>query len=128
MNEEFHKLVVKDIKGEASEAEEDLLWQDPENWHSELVAIVQGLDLQLTERKAEYIKKQTPGARQAYEAWKGDAIRFKLATIGRMSEAKEARTELRTSGGETNSNNHGAIFVAILAELKALRQDLAKHK
>jgi len=108
----FRDIVIRDIRGVASEAEQALL-RVPESvarWSDELVAICQDVDAQLSSRRAaneemyEQCRRAGPGARDTWaaanaehERWRAGALRFRARVLSRQREAKRAKVGTQRS-------------------------------
>jgi len=124
----FRDIVIRDIRGVASEAEQALL-RLPENvarWSDELVAICQDVDAQLSSRRAaneetyEQCRRAGPQARDTWaaanaehERWRAGALRFRARVLSHQREAK--RTKVSTQRSEQ---------LAATAENQARRRSL----
>jgi len=134
--EVFREIVVRDIRGQATEAEARML-RLPANhgrWIEEITALRERIDAQIAERRAAYnaqladcLKDRQGGRlrwadeRAAYETWHAAALAFRQRVLVREREAKRIRTEHNRGRNEAEAASKRDARQSLLATLDDLR-------
>jgi hypothetical protein len=115
----MNDIVYKDLLGKIlTESESQQLYGDIDKWRGELVLKLQYVDIQLTQRRAEFLAAKDPKkARIEYETWKKGAMGYKLAIVNRLSEIKMLIKQKNVISKDDEIN----LATEILAELRQIK-------
>jgi hypothetical protein len=112
--------VLADMRDDISPDHSAKLNADPDRWYDELVAHLQHIDKQLTQRRPEPGKKIAQEEFAKYQAWRKSAVGFKTAVLNRL------RTVKAVLGNTKTSDNTVSLREDILTEVKQINERLGE--
>lgn len=128
----FSELVSLDLETNISDEQLAILKSDLFGWKDELQFRVQEIDSELANiQKAAYLEKRLPDGRVITVAKKpkerAPLVKAKTIAIDRLRDVKALIRETHLSISGDGKEPMAPILKEILAELRALRKDLAPH-
>lgn len=115
-------IVQKEMKGDATEEELQLLHGDAKRWKDILNIMLRDLNNQFTERRS-MAANSSPDAQKQYTIWKKGAAQYKTIIETKLTKVK---TVLNSRNIEENYDKL-TINNQILAELKSIKNILESN-